>query len=135
MSYTVWSYAHDAAVHHDNELVIDTFDCFKQAMQVARQRCSEAKHNTAYSKVVDNDIAGHMGDSGGIALFRKLSSGGVRRAYVREPYKKLMRKSAITNEGLLALYDPEKKVWEYFRQSGRGGAALTCTGSTKSLHH
>lgn len=134
MSYTVRVFAYDAAPHHDNDLNADTVDDFKQAIVLAKQRTKETNYDTGYSIVVDNSILGHIGDNGVIASFVK-TKGGVRRRYLRDQYRKLLWRSRITGEGLLALFNPDLKVWEYYTSSGPGGAALQMTGSTVQFEH
>jgi hypothetical protein len=134
LTYTIRVFDYDAAPHHANDLGNDTVSNFKQAVTLAQQRVRETPHNTGYAILVDNGIFGHMGDNGVVASFVKTKV-GVRRRYLREEYRKLLRRSRITGEGLLALYNPELQVWEYFTTSGRGGAALTQVGSTEQFQH
>lgn len=134
MTYTVRAFAYDAAPHHDNDLMADTLDNFKQAVALAKQRAREASHNTGYAILVDNSIAGHMGDNGVVASWVKTRA-GVRRTYFRDVYRKLLWRSKVTSEGLLALFNPELKLWEYYRTGNRGGAHLELTGSTEKFQH
>lgn len=82
-SFTVWAYQYDAASFHANELRADTFKCRNQAIRVARQRVRETNHNTGWAKIIDNCQAGHMGDRGVIAVFRKTRQGGTQTVYQR----------------------------------------------------
>ena len=135
MSYTVWSYDYDAAPHHDNDLLADTVDSFKEAEALARKRAAETNHNTGYSKVVDNTIAGRGGDRGVVITFIKTRAGLVRRNYVRDHYRRLLSRSKRTGSGLLALYNKHLKVWEYFESTGPSDANLRQVGSTVNFEH
>lgn len=131
MTYTVWTYDHDAAPHHDNELKADTVDDLKQAIRLARQRVAETNHNTGFANIVDNGIAGRMGDCGVVVVVSKTKGNVVRRQNLREQYRKLLWREKYTNSGLRALYNPELRVWEYYEFVGPGGADLRQTGSTR----
>ena len=91
MSYTIWSYQHDNAPHHDNELNVNTYDSLSEAAKVARQLVSETHHNTGYAKIIDNDIRGKMGDSGLMAIFTKDKNGRVFSSAVREGFEDEIR--------------------------------------------
>lgn len=135
MTYTVRAFAYDAAPHHSNDLLKDTVDSFKEAVRLAKQRTQETPHNTGFAMVVDNGIFGKMGDTGVVASFVKTKSGVVRRRYLRETYRRLLWREKFTSEGLLALFNPELKLWEYFAYSGPGGANLRQTGSSIEYQH
>ena len=135
MTYTVWSYDYDAAPHHHNDLFADTVDGFKEAEALARKRAGETNHNTGYAKVIDNSIAGRGGDRGVVATFIKTRAGAVRRNYVRDHYRKLLSRMKTTGAGLLALYNKQLKVWEYFEPTGPHELDLRQTGSTLQYQH
>lgn len=84
MSYTIWVYDFDAAPHHCNELGEDTFDEIDKAVRQARQCVSKTNHNTGWAKIVDNAMAGHMGDNGVVIRINKTVNGHPRISYRRE---------------------------------------------------
>lgn len=136
MTYTVWTYDYDAAPHHDNDLLADTVYSYKEAEALARKRTAETNHNTGYSKVIDNSIAGRMGDCGEVSTFYKVpSTGKVRRYYIRDQYRKFLRYWRSTAAGLHALYNKELGVWEYFESTGPNEIDLRQTGSTINYEH
>lgn len=71
MTFTVWSYDHDAAQFHAN-----TFADFRTAVKTARQRVLQTCHNTGWAKVRDNNgHVGHYGCSGVVAILKKNVNG------------------------------------------------------------
>lgn len=77
MTFTVWSYAYDAAPHHANELAEDTFGTEGEAIVCARLRTAQTNHNTGWAKVVDNSKVGR-GGNGVVCTFSKTVRGVVR---------------------------------------------------------
>lgn len=53
MTFTVWSYDHDASQFHANDLGADTFADLQTAVKTVRQRVRQTCHNTGWAKVRD----------------------------------------------------------------------------------
>lgn len=134
MTYTVWAYDYAGAPHHCNDLAADTVDNFKVAYDLARKRADETAQESGYTKVVDNSRAGHMGDNGVITVIGKTKT-GLRRDFIRDDYKKLLYTRRWTRAGLLALRNPDSRVWEYYESIGPHELNIRQTGSTLAFEN
>lgn len=74
-SFTVWVFDHDTAQHHDNDVKADTVASLDVATAIARCRVQDTNHSTGYANIVDNNIAGQMGDRGNVLHVGKKSDG------------------------------------------------------------
>ncbi len=87
MSFTVWVYATDFNVHHNNNLNNDTFETLDEAIKSGKKQLKEIAYDTAWAKVIDNSIAGKMGDSGVFCFLNKGKGNRIYPSEIRYGYK------------------------------------------------